>query len=503
MALEAPKTYVVNTAADHNDGTCDGSDCTLREAITAANAAAAPGVAGITFAIGSGPQQIAVLGSPLPPITVPVSIDGTTQPGVPAGTMGVTLNGDGAGASDGLVLAAGSAGSTIRGLAIRDFDTSNHAGIRVQSTGNQIVGDYVGTGANWDGVAVEGNTNAIGGPNVGDGNVISGNTDYGINIGAHGVVTSTGNVVAGNYVGLASDGSTAAPNSFGGIVVAGFNNTIGGTSTATRNYVAGNGGDGIDLLDGNIVKGNVIGLSPGGTAVPNTDVGLSVSEPFTNPHASTIGDLTGGGNVISGNTGHGVLLTDLTVNPGTVVAGNHIGTNATGTTAIGNGVDGIRFEDAALVTVDGNTISGNQQYGIEAFGFGSHDNVIQQNKIGTNDAGSAALANSLDGIFLDETSPNTVDGNVISGNHGAGITLNGPYETSAGNVVIGNLIGTTGDGSQALPNATGVAIAGALNNTVGGTGRATATSSPATRVTVSTLRVRSRPATPSRATRSA
>ena len=119
MALEAPKTYVVNTTADHDDGTCDGSDCSLREAINAANAAAAPGVAGITFALGGGPQQISVLGSALPPITVPVSIDGTTQPGAPAGTMGVTLNGDGAGASDGLVLAPGSGGSTIRGLAIR------------------------------------------------------------------------------------------------------------------------------------------------------------------------------------------------------------------------------------------------------------------------------------------------------------------------------------------------------------------------------------------------
>ncbi len=481
VALEAPKTYVVNTADDHNDGTCDGADCSLREAINAANAAAAPGVAGITFDLpGGGAQQISVLGSALPAITVPISIDGTSEPGVPAGTMGVTLNGDGAGASDGLVLAPGSGGSTIRGLAIRDFNSGGHAGIRVQSTGNQIVGDYIGTGldgtggnSNWDGVAVEGNTNAVGGPNAGDRNVISGNTDYGVNVGAHGVVTSTGNVVAGNYVGLASDGSTAVPNgpagSTGGIVVEGFNNTIGGTTAATRNYVAGNGGDGIDLLDGNIVKGNVIGLAPAGNAVPNHDIGLSVSEPSTGPHASTIGDLTGGGNIISGNTGDGVRLTDLTVNPGTVVAGNHIGTNAAGTTAIANGGDGIRFEDAALVTVDGNTVSGNQQYGIHAFGFDSHDNLIEQNKIGTNDAGTAAVANSAGGVWLDESAPNTVDANVISGNPGPGIQLDGPYPTSAGNVVIGNLIGTTASGAQALPNATGVVISGAPN-TVGGTG---------------------------------
>ncbi len=147
VALAAPNTYVVNTAVDHNDGTCDATDCSLREAINAANAAAAPGVAGITFDIpGGGAQQISVIGSPLPPITVPVAIDGTTEPGVSPGTMGVTLNGAGAGASDGLVLAPGSGGSTIRGLAIRDFNHTGAAGIRVQSNGNQIIGDYIGTG---------------------------------------------------------------------------------------------------------------------------------------------------------------------------------------------------------------------------------------------------------------------------------------------------------------------------------------------------------------------
>ena len=86
--------------------------------------------------------------SPLPPITVPVAIDGTTEPGVPAGTMGVTLNGDGAGEADGLVLAAGSGGSTIRGPRDPRLQQHGEAGIRVQSDGNQIVGNYIGTADN-------------------------------------------------------------------------------------------------------------------------------------------------------------------------------------------------------------------------------------------------------------------------------------------------------------------------------------------------------------------
>ena len=89
VALQAPSTYVVNTADDHNDGSCDATDCSLREAILAADAAGAPGVAGITFDLpGGGPQQISVANSPLPPITAPVAIDGTTEPGVPAGDDG-------------------------------------------------------------------------------------------------------------------------------------------------------------------------------------------------------------------------------------------------------------------------------------------------------------------------------------------------------------------------------------------------------------------------------
>ena len=189
VALQAPNTYVVNTTVDHNDGTCDATDCSLREAINAANAAAAPGVAGITFASpAAGHSRSRSSARSLPAITVPVAIDGTTEPGVPPGTMGVSLNGAGAGTSDGLVLAPGSGGSTIRGLAIQGFNDNGQTAIRVQSDGDQIIGNYIGTTA--DGTdnslptgrvsSLEGNDNTVGGPNVGDRNVISGNADAGV-----------------------------------------------------------------------------------------------------------------------------------------------------------------------------------------------------------------------------------------------------------------------------------------------------------------------------------
>ena len=74
----AATTFTVTKTADTADGTCD-ADCSLREAITAANANA--GTDTIAFAIpGGGPHTISPT-SALPTITDPVIIGGFTQPG--------------------------------------------------------------------------------------------------------------------------------------------------------------------------------------------------------------------------------------------------------------------------------------------------------------------------------------------------------------------------------------------------------------------------------------
>ena len=48
---------------------------------------------------------------------------------------------------------------------------------------------------------------------------------------------------------------------------------------------------------------------------------------------------------------------------------------------------------------------------------------------------------------------NAGDGNVISGNTGWGIMLQ--QSTASGNKIVGNVIGTSADGSTALPNGSG------------------------------------------------
>ena len=68
-------TFTVNTADDHNDGVCNAADCTLREAINAANAGDT-----ISFNIpGSGVRTINATNGFS--ITKAVTIDGATQPG--------------------------------------------------------------------------------------------------------------------------------------------------------------------------------------------------------------------------------------------------------------------------------------------------------------------------------------------------------------------------------------------------------------------------------------
>ena len=90
--------YTVNTIADHADGACDAADCTLREAILAANAHPnGPTPDEISFNIltgcdaASGVCTIAPT-TALPTITEAVTIDGYTQPGASANTLAEGCN---------------------------------------------------------------------------------------------------------------------------------------------------------------------------------------------------------------------------------------------------------------------------------------------------------------------------------------------------------------------------------------------------------------------------
>src|SRR5439155_25597498 len=139
---------------DANDGVCDASHCSLREAINAANALG--GTDTIAFSIPA-PHTIQPT-SGLPTVTDPVIIDGTTQPGF-AGAPIIELDGSNAGTgSVGLRVDAGD--STVRALVINRFGGD---GIDVFGQGNTIVANVVSANGQ-EGLLV-----------FGDGTVIQGN----------------------------------------------------------------------------------------------------------------------------------------------------------------------------------------------------------------------------------------------------------------------------------------------------------------------------------------
>jgi uncharacterized repeat protein (TIGR01451 family) len=398
---------------------------------------------------------------------------------------------------NGVILLAGASGNMIGGTAAgaRNVIAGNgNDGIQFDdaaTTGNWVQGNYVGTdvagtrplGNTYSGVAIffaAGNT--IGGTSPAARNVISGNGTYGIYVGA-----ATGIVVQGNFIGTDVSGTHALANGQDGVILfAGASgNTVGGTAPGARNIISGNAADGLTIQDagttGNAVQGNFIGTDVSGTRALGNLTGVSLIGGSANTTVG--GNSAGSGNVIAGNRQYGVLID---ASAGNFIEGNAIGAAAGGLRGLANIRAGVRLQNGAngntiggassrdpttgKLTGAGNVISGNE-HGIwveQASG-----NAIQGNYIGTDVTGTHALANSEGVDLAAGATGNTVGGtatgagNVISGND-EGIAIDG--ETTMGNQVQGNFIGTDFSGTHTLANSTGVYLFdGASGNTVGGT----------------------------------
>jgi CSLREA domain-containing protein len=147
-----PDYQVVATVGvddDRDDGVCSYVHCSLREAIVAANASpngAAPDQIIFNLVNPPGGQATIYPGLPLPAITDPVVLDGSTQPG---GALALDGTNAGAGAA-GLTVLGG--GSTIRGLVITAF--GGH-GLLLAGQGSNLVAGNAIHGNGGDGVRVE------------------------------------------------------------------------------------------------------------------------------------------------------------------------------------------------------------------------------------------------------------------------------------------------------------------------------------------------------------
>ncbi len=188
------------------------------------------------------------------------------------------------------------------------------------------------------------------------------------------------------------------------------------------------------------------------------------------------------GLVVNGFPDHGIIVRAGA--DGSTIAGNRIGTKPDGSAAAGNGNAGIRLDASSVIIggalpADRNLISGNAD-GIYAQNPATDGNMIQGNLIGTDAAGTAAVANTDRGIQLESGADRTVIGgssaaaNVISGNGNDGIIVSDgaiPGTDTTGNTIRSNLIGVAADGASALGNGgAGVRFTAVTGNVVGGSG---------------------------------
>jgi len=297
-------------------------------------------------------------------------------------------------------------------------DKSNYGGIKLENTYSSV----------------------IGGDTAADRNVISGNTWFGVYI-----TDSATNVVKGNYIGVKADGSTELGNYYGVYVSDSIGNTIGGTFAGRRNVISGNLQFGIYLLgDSNVVQGNYIGTDASGmVAVPN-DVGVIVDGYETNSTANKIGGTgPGEGNLISGNLFYGIFLN---YSSQTTIQGNTIGLNADKTAALPTmyGISTLSSDNDLIggsVSGAGNVIAGNAGYGIVLTDGVSTS--IKGNFIGVNSSGQV-FPNGYDGIGLEGTAGTVIGGinesdqNTIAHNVRNGITIWAGYAKVMGNKIHDN-----------------------------------------------------------------
>ena len=333
-------SFIVSNTNDSGAGS-------LRQAIIDANTS--PGADDITFNIaGPGPHTISLL-SALPTITETVVMDATSEPDYVSSPVVEILDGVGTIPNALIIssTAGGStiSGLSIQnfqndGIILQgdgNIITANYLGL--QADGNTIVGNVQSGTSSQGNLRIESANNTIGGLTSADRNIISGSGFSGIVIIGS---SATGNQILGNYIGTDATGTLDRGNDQEGIEIDGAsNNIIGGMVSGAGNVISGNDSDGIEMdnADDNFVQGNYIGTNSIGAVLGNSRDGIDINESA--PNGST-GNLIGGtnpaaANVIAYNGIFGVEIRDAPTIDNSVI-GNSIFNN--GQTGIQLGNDG-------------------------------------------------------------------------------------------------------------------------------------------------------------------
>lgn len=184
--------------------------------------------------------------------------------------------------------------------------------------------------------------------------------------------------------------------------------------------------------------------------------------------------IIGSNNTINSSNIHANGLSGLFINGDTsdnnLFVGGNAGLALNGVSTLPNAGHGVLIVDGDATRIQSVHISGNGQSGIRITGSATGTDLVG-NFIGTSFSGTQAVPNNGDGILI-ESSGNKIGGpgigepNTISGNRLNGIRFTGA--AASNNTVEGNLIGTNPTGTAAIPNqGNGVLVSGAPNNRIG------------------------------------
>ena len=371
------------------------------------------------------------------------------------------------------------------------------------SAGNLLIGNLIDQNLS-NGIAILGSRNqVVGGLAVNQSNVITNNGINGIIVGS----LSQSILIAGNLIGTDEVGTNAG-NTQSGIEVNNstgtnislndvrfnrngllLNNVKGTAAVQTKiqtNQLLSNISSGINIVSstftliGGVAQGNTVGLNSYGillnssssTAIESNFIGFDeLNGPIGNTTAgvsivNSIGNAIRSNNTISYNA---VGIEIVNSNASTLAAGNRVESNL-----IANNIgDGVSVSGGARNTIGGvdlgNVIIGNGGNGIHLSSLsglptgGSTGNLIRGNMIGTTFTGDR-FPNTQNGIRITNSSSTIIDRNTISYN-----TLSGVLIAAGSNNVVGSAVAN--QGNRIVENGRGILIADSTTKVAAATTR--------------------------------